>query len=139
MAKSADETVTSAITVIPLSEIKAVLKGRLTAKNGTIHLVTDPGLWAYSAVAAVALPGIEQRARTIRVRLKMRFGRIGMGWEMADGTGWTARSAVQTVRTPQEVKLVVPAGTIGGKLIFDNWTAGGKPAEVVIQNIAIDG
>ena len=62
---------------------------------------------------------------------------LGIGWLARDGRDWVTRASAGSNATSTEVCLTIPAGTIGGKLVFDNWTAGGEPARGHIRSIKI--
>jgi organic radical activating enzyme len=127
----------SEIVRVPLSRISPVGEGRLTPRPDALGLESDPRQWAYSAEAAVDLPGIEREQRTVRIELEVESGVLGVGWLRRDGSAWVTRASAARGPGTTELQLVIPARTEGGKLVFDNWTAGGKPARGVVRRITI--
>ena len=39
--------------------------------------------------------------------------------------------------TTEDVALVIPAEKVGGRLVFDNWTEGGRPAVGIVHEISV--
>ena len=73
----------------------------------------------------------------VAVDLEVEAGVLGIGWLTAGGQDWITRTSAGADAIQTEVRLVIPVGTIGGKLVFDNWTAGGEPARGRIRKIEI--
>jgi predicted O-methyltransferase YrrM len=117
--------------LIPLGEASMGVE-----TNGR-RLQTDPRQWAYSAQADLNIPGIENESRILKISLVVERGVLGVGWLRSDGSAWVVRGFASKRLEPYELKLVLPAQTPGGKLIFDNWTEGGEPAHAVIYQIQV--
>ena len=124
-------------TDIPLGEIAALNSCSRIAESGGITLITNPQQWSYGAQAQFDIPGIDGCSRVIAISLRVEAGMLGIGWLARDGRDWVTRASAGSNATSTEVCLTIPAGTIGGKLVFDNWTAGGEPARGHIRSIKI--
>src|SRR5579864_2017645 len=115
---------------IPLSVIRPA-GGTVTAQSGGAIIETPVRQWTYGAQAEFYLPGIEDRPRLVTVALQVESGILGVGWLKADQSGWVARHSIEATGCAVEVPLTIPAGTRGGKLVFDNWTADDRPARAM--------
>jgi hypothetical protein len=125
------------IVTVPLTRILARGEGNITARRpDAVTLVTDPRQWAYSAEVEFDLFGAEE-TRIVTICVEVESGILGIGLLRDDGSGWVARSSVTEGPTEKEVNLVIPTHRLGHKLVFDNWTEGGKPARGVIRSIKI--
>lgn len=122
---------------VPIWKLKPVGVGVVWVKQGAIALETPSQQWAYGASAHFPLPGIDKAEQVVKVRLKVEAGIMGLGWVNEDNSAWITRTSAQPTPEFQDVSLVIPVGTKGGTLIFDNWTEGGLPARAVIQAIWI--
>src|SRR5579863_5208047 len=88
-----------------------------------------------AARAQIDLPGIAAGPCVVRTRIAVDSGTLGVGWLV--GSTWIARACVEPAQGEIELELVVPAGTPGGALAFDNWTEDGRPARAVLRGIAV--
>lgn len=122
---------------VPIWKLKPINNGVVWVQHGAIALETPSQQWAYGALLRFPLPGIEKAEQVVKVRLKVKTGIMGLGWVNEDNTAWITRTSARPTPEFQDVSLVIPAGTKGGALIFDNWTEGGLPARAVIQGIWI--
>jgi len=120
---------------VPIWQLKPMNTGVVWVKHGATALETPPQQWAYAASLRFSLPGIDKAEQVITVRLKVETGLMGIGWVSEDFSAWITRTSAKPTPEFQDVSLVIPAGTKGGALIFDNWTEGGLPARAVIQGI----
>ena len=69
------------------------------------------------------------------VTVEVQSGRLGIGWLRQDGAGWVA---VVEARTGKSLPVLeIPAGTVGGKLLFDNQRTDGQPSRAVIESIRL--
>jgi hypothetical protein len=127
----------SEIAGVPLSRVAPVGKASVISHLQAITLVTAPEQWAYSAEAKFDVPGIESESRILKIGLEVESGVLGVGWLQEDQADWVTRASATPESSQKELILVLPAQTRGGKLVFDNWTAGGKPARGVIRSITI--
>jgi len=121
---------------VPLSRLEPLGDGSVITRKDAVILVTSSSQWAYSAEAEFELPAAEQKARMVEVRLRVQSGTIGVGWLRQDGSSWIERASCNSSRSTK-LDLLIPAGTLGGKLVFDNWTEGGEPAVGVLEGIQI--
>ena len=122
---------------IPTGTIVASNGGKLTAESDSVSLTTDRRQWAYSACARFEIPGIEGFTRVVAVSLEVEAGTVGVGWLAADGRDWITRASAGPDLGLADVRLGIPVGTVGGALVFDNWTAGGESARCHIRKISI--
>jgi hypothetical protein len=120
---------------IPLSQLVAREGARFVPQSDAAILITPPGQWHYAAEAAIELPDIMARPRCINLRAEVENGKIGVGWLNADGSGWVTRAFVEHTATPAVVRLDVPMGTRGGRLIIENASEDGRPAVVVLYRL----
>src|SRR6476646_3768360 len=127
----------SNIAEIPLSLLTPLNRGQVNISADAVQLISDPEQWSYSAAARFRLPGIESEPRAIRVALRMEAGTFGIGWLSEDGSEWIVRKPAAADDGNIEVELAVPAGTDGGSLVLDNWTANQEPARGYIDRIQI--
>ena len=127
----------SAIAVVPLSLLTPMNRGQINISDGAVQLISDPEQWSYSATARFRLPGIESAPRTIRVALRMEAGTLGIGWLSEDGSEWIARKPAAAHDGNIDVELAIPAGTEGGSLVLENWSADHEPARGYIDDIQI--
>jgi hypothetical protein len=100
-----------------------------------VALVTDSRQWAYSAEAVFDIPAIENEPRVVKICLELDSGVLGAGFLRDDS--WVVRMSARGAPCTKEISLLIPAKTHGGKLVFDNWTEGGKPARAVIRSVSI--
>jgi hypothetical protein len=121
---------------IALSCIAPLYEGSVTAETGAMLVVTDPRPWAFSADANFELPAIKERLQTIPVTVGVESGALGVGWLAADGATWVEHVVART-GTTGELNLAIPAGTVGGKLVFDNQRADGEPSRAIIEGIRL--
>ncbi len=122
---------------ISVGTIAAINGGKLIAKPDSVGLTTDPQRWAYSAYARFEIPGIEGCSHVIAVSLEVEAGTLGVGWLAADGRDWITRASAGPDLGLADVRLSIPVGTVGGALVFDNWTVAGEFARCRIRNIRI--
>ena len=111
----------------------------LTAGGDGAILVTSPQQWSYGAELNFEIPGIASHQRRLSIQMDVENGVLGAGWLSDDGSHWITRGALGQGDARRELTLVIPAGTRGGKLVFDNWTEGGMSARGIIRNIAVVG
>lgn len=121
----------------PIWKLKPINNAAVWVKQGAIALETPAQQWAYGAMVRFPLPGIDKAEQVVKVRLKVETGIMGLGWVNEDNSAWIIRTSAKPAPEFQDVSLVIPAGTEGGALIFDNWTEGGLPARALIQGIWI--
>jgi MoaA/NifB/PqqE/SkfB family radical SAM enzyme len=121
---------------ISLERVIPLHNAELMRFDSGIVLTTPPAQWAYAAEVEFELPDIAAIETVVRVQLNIKSGSLGIGWLRADGANWITRGSA-TMPSTQEVNLRVPAGTAGGKLVFDNWSEGDRPAVAVIREIAV--
>ncbi len=121
---------------VPLTELRALDDGIVALRADVAVLVTPANQWAYAAEVAVPLPDIETEAQMIKVKVSVPSGVLGMGWLQHDETAWVTRTSVSSP-TAKESELIIPAGTRGGKLVFDNWSEGDKPAIGIVESISV--
>jgi MoaA/NifB/PqqE/SkfB family radical SAM enzyme len=129
--KPTGETERDVTNLIPIGE------GRLSSEAGSVTLISAPHQWAYSAEAEFKIPGIENGSRIITIGLEVESGVLGIGWLRQDQSAWTSRTNAVAAPGEKKISLVVPAQTYGGKLVFENWTEGGKSAIARILSITI--
>src|SRR5579875_3271628 len=122
---------------VPIWKLKSMNNAAVWVKQGAIVLETPSQQWAYAASTCFPLPEIDKTEQVVKVRLKVETGVLGLGWVNEDNSAWITRTSAKPTPEFQDVSLVIPAGTKGGTLIFDNWTEGGLPARAVIQAIWI--
>ena len=127
------------IAQIPLSQIAAIPAGKVVQTSGSAVLITAPAQWSYSAAAVFELPQIESHACAVTIRLHVQRGELGVGWLDRDDSAWIARALVADTSAPAVVSLLIPQNTVGGRLVFDNATEGGRPAVALIRSITIEG
>src|SRR5277367_86408 len=120
---------------VPLGTISAVNGCSLITEPDSVVLVTTAQRWAYAAQAKFEIPGIENCSRVIAVSLRVEAGVLGIGWLTANGRDWITQASAGPDEASTEVRLVIPVGTIGGLLVFDNWTAGSESARARIRCI----
>ena len=123
------------ITTVPLARIAALHEGTIGAQLEGVAFVSDSHQWAYSAEAEFSIPGIESDSRMLKIGLELESGILGVGWLHDNQTDWVAYASA--TRGAKEVRLMIPAHTRVGKLVFINWTEGGKPARGIIRSITI--
>src|SRR5262245_6794917 len=125
------------IATIPRSRIVPLGEASIRGQPGAVILVSDPGQRAYSAETTFDMPGIAAESRIVKVALRVERGVLGIGWLRQDGSAWAVRASAVEGSSVKELSLVLPVHTPSGKLVFDNWTEGGRPAHGVIQAIQI--
>jgi|SRR5581483_9279945 len=119
--------------VIPLTDVYASQKGELSWQDKKLLLTCDPHQYHFSAAAQFQLAGISERSRRIEVALTVLSGRIAVGWYVRDAHEFAVKESAG--RGKHIVDLIVPAGTRGGQLIFQNEAA--SASRVLIEAIAI--
>ena len=124
------------VRVVDLGGIQAVYGGIVTHVSDAVVLVTPSQQWAYVAELSLHLLNIDDAASAVRVQIAVPRGIIGVGWLQQDGKDWVCQAPASSL-LPQEIELMIPKGTLGGKLIFSNWTEGGKPAVGIVESIQI--
>jgi MoaA/NifB/PqqE/SkfB family radical SAM enzyme len=122
------------MTEIALSRLTPLGGGNLTPRSGAVELVTDPRPWSHSAEAEFEFPQIDSAAQKLMVTLQVESGSVGVGWLSQDGTAWIDHASARGNARPI---LEIPAGTAGGKLIFNNQRNDGNPSRVTIEKINI--
>jgi hypothetical protein len=111
----------------------------VSVEGDSIVLKTDPEQWAWSAQALFAVPDINDHDCEIAVALEMERGSLAVGWLEADELAWVSRSSPSEKAGSMTVRVIVPAGTSGGKFVFVNCTPRGKPALARVTSIEIIG
>lgn len=101
---------------IPLSEIQAVGDGKVERQRDHLLVTTGADQWAFAAAAQIRLPGIEEQACVIAIRITVKDGVLGIGWLSDDGETWVVRLALDAGTDLDFVHLSIPAGTLGGSL-----------------------
>src|SRR5216684_4973400 len=104
---------------IALSQIVPLNEGQLDVGSGKVTLITDPGQWSFSAEANFLLPEIDRESCIVHIGLQMEDGVLGVGWLRQDRSDWVTRASASASAGEAEVKLLIPAGTPGGTLVFD--------------------
>lgn len=122
---------------IPLSGLTALTGAKLLQQSDAAILITPAGRWHYSAEAAFELPGIEHGTCSINLSAQVETGKIGIGWLNAEGSDWVARAFIDRSAAPAQVRLDIPAGTRGGRLIVENASDDGRPSVAVLYHISI--
>jgi organic radical activating enzyme len=122
---------------VALSSIQPLNGGTIAAEGESTRLVTTDERYQYAAQVELDLPGIEDQSRKLRLRVRVLSGVLGAGWLRQDGLDWDARGSAAPATDSCEIGLVVPVGTSGGRLVFDNWTEGGSPCVANIESIEI--
>ncbi len=112
---------------IALSRVAPFPGASVTAHSGAILIVTDPRPWAHSAEAEFGLPEIGDKPQKIIVALKVESGALGIGWLRQDGLAWVKHVIARSGKARH--LLEIPAGTVGGKLVFNNQRDDGQPRE----------
>jgi MoaA/NifB/PqqE/SkfB family radical SAM enzyme len=125
------------IASINLARITPRGEAKIIAQPDAVALVTDPRQWAYSAEAEIDIPGVESESSIVKIRVEVESGVLGVGLLREDESAWVARASATEGPIARELRLSVPAQTRSGKLVFDNWTEGGKPARGLIRSIKI--
>jgi hypothetical protein len=125
------------IATVPLANIIPLGEASISAKSDAIRLETDPRQWAYSAQADLDIPRIENESRILKISLIVEKGVLGVGWLRDDGSGWVVRASANEQLATHELRLVLPAKTPAGKLIFDNWTEGNQAAHAVVHQVQV--
>lgn len=105
-----------------------------SADGRGVSLVTAPVRWSHAAYLPFALPDIDRVSRVVEVAIEVLRGEIGVGWAIREEKRWVARRGV--AKGIYFIRLIVPAGTVGGDLVFDNWTSYGS-AHAVIEAISV--
>ena len=126
---------------IPLDQIAPLNDGKTIQQAGAVVIVTPAAQWAYGAQAEFAQAefesvGNDHAPKIVRVRLNVYSGALGVGWLQEDGKDWVIRTSA-SMPTTEEVALVIPAEKVGGRLVFDNWTEGGRPAVGIVHEISV--
>jgi organic radical activating enzyme len=119
------------------ARLQPVYGGCVVPRGDEVVVITPPQPYAYCAEVKLELPDITV-AHIVKVRIRVEIGTIGVGWLRQDEIDWVARASSSSPNST-ELDLPLPAGTQNGKLVFDNWTAGGNPGVGVVESIAIVG
>jgi hypothetical protein len=122
---------------VSIRNIMPLNGGTASIDGNSLILMTDPRLWAWSAQIQFEIPEIDRSPRAIAVGLEVERGTLAIGWLQADEQEWIAQSSATPSVGATILRVVVPAGTLGGKLVFINWTAGGEPALGRVTSIEI--
>ena len=123
--------------VVDLAGIQPVYGGVVTQLSDAVVLVTPSQQWSYAAELSFELPGVANTGSAIRIQIAVPRGTIGIGWLKQDEKDWVCQAAADSLLS-QEIELIIPSGTFGGKLVFSNWSAGGKPAVGIVESIQIE-
>jgi len=123
------------IAEIPLYEVGVLGKASIAVQGRTVELTTAPGRGEFAAFAVVALPGIEMISRRIEVRIRVFAGLLTVGWFLQQEKRWITRRDAPA--GDNLLQIIVPGGTRGGELIFQNNTEFGAPARALIEAITV--
>jgi organic radical activating enzyme len=121
--------------IVPVARISPLGDAEITHRLDEIALVTDSRQWAYSAEAFFDIPGEGDWVLTIEVEVES--GVLGAGVLREDRQNWVIRGSATEGTGAKELRLLLPEHTRAGRIVFDNWTEGGKPARGIIRAIKI--
>lgn len=122
---------------VPLAQISPHGEATVTTRPDGVALVTDSRQWAYSAEAEFEIPSTENEPRILKICVEVESGVLGVGVLQENRSSWVVRGSAREGATVKEVSLLIPGQTRPGRIVFDNWTEGGKPARGVIRTIKI--
>ena len=126
-----------AVATIPLERVVPLGGASITPDSDSIALLSDTRQWAYSAEAEFDIPGIGESSRVVKVCLEVKSGILGIGWLCGGDGSWVVRSSAVEGAATKHLSLVLPVHAPTGKLVFDNWTQGGKAAHGIIRSIQV--
>ena len=118
------------VTAVPLGSIQAQNGSALALANGALRLATAPRRWVYAAAARLPLPHHAQGAATLRVRVQVIDGQLGVGVTSAgDSTQFISERSLKPTGRPIEVAIDVPEVMQMDSVVFRSWA----PPEVATR------
>jgi hypothetical protein len=123
--------------MVPFDQIRSAADTATVARalNGRgVRVVTPPTKWQFAAYMFVRLPEIETKSRVIEIAVDVSKGELGVGWFFPETKEWISRQGIKV--GSQFVRVIIPAGTKGGHLVFDNWNTTG-PSEATIEMVTV--
>ena len=121
---------------LPLASLQAQNGGSLALRKGSLVVATPGQQWAYAASAPLALPQPVSGRGTVRVRLQVDEGTLGIGvLERPNAARMLAERGVDATPEPVEVEINLASAAEAESIVLRSWSPNGAVTRARIFSI----
>ena len=137
-ARQAPAETETVIAPVALASIQPLNGGGAVLAGGALTVTTPPAQWAYAAGAHVPPPRTARGPATLRIRLRVLDGRLGVGiTSVGDASGMIGEAAAEKTNAPVQLSVDVPDVAAIDSLVVRSWAPNGIRTRAEILSVEL--